>query len=508
MLLAPRDDWLMSLYDELEEITIGQLLAGLRKRRFTAHDVVAEYLKRIDELDRSGPVLNTITEVSSTVLREADELDRHLAKTGTFQGLLHGVPLIIKDQLETARLRTTFGSVRAKDYVPDHDATAVALLRKAGALILAKSTLPDFATSWFSTSSVSGVTKNPYALERDAGGSSSGSAAAVAANLGAAAIGGDTGGSIRLPASFNCVVGLRPTVGLVSTAGASSFRSGSDTIGPIARTVEDVARLLDVLARPDWRDPLTALTEGHRRSRADSYLDFTTADGRGAGGGQVIKVGLVTSLIPVNGPDAAPIRAVVDTAAASLRAAGADVIDLDLPDLLDRVRLCNAASSLDDMDAFIKSRPGIAAESVGEIYDAGDYHERLTIFKRAVQQSHAPFTAEERLSAEDARQSLREYVAGIVSFGEFDALVYPDVQALPPCHDDIVTGRVDSTEFPTNTILASALRFPAISVPGGFTGDSLPVGLELLGLPFGEGPLLRVAGQVEAIVRGRRKPPL
>ena len=154
----------------------------------------------------------------------------------------------------------------------------------------------------------------------------------------------------------------------------------------------------------------------------------------------------------------------------------------------------------------IKSRPGIAADSIGEIYDAGDYHERLTILERAVQLSRVPSTADVQLSADRAQQSLREYVAGIVSSGAFDTLVYPDVQALPPRHDDIVSGAVDSTEFPSNTILASTLRFPAISVPAGFTEDNLPVGLELLGLPFGEGPLLRVAAQVEAILRARRKP--
>ncbi|HXW81298.1 MAG TPA: amidase [Acidimicrobiales bacterium] len=495
------------LNEELEEITIAQLQAGLRAGTLTAGDLVTGYLERIDRWDKKGPALNTIVEVSATVLREAHELDREFGKTRTFRGPLHGVPVIIKDQLETAGLRTTFGSVRAKDNVPDRDATAVALLKGAGALILAKSTLPDFATSWFSTSSLSGLTKNPYALDRDAGGSSSGSAAAVAANMGLAAIGEDTGGSIRLPASFNNVVGLRPTVGLVSTAGASSFRIGTDTVGPIARTVEDVARLLDVLARVDSRDPLTALAEGHRRSRGTSYLDAARLDG-GAITGRPVKLALVTSLTPGSGPDGVAINDVVEKAVAMLLSAAVDVVPIDLPDILDRVRLSNAGSSMDDIDAFIKSRPGIAADSIGEIYDAGDYHERLTILRRAVELSRLPSTADEQLSADRTRRSLREYVAAIICDGEFDALAYPDVQALPPRHDEIVSGRVDSVEFPTNTVLASALRFPAISVPAGFTGSNLPVGLELLGLPFSEGPLLRVAAQIEAILRGRRKPSL
>jgi amidase len=492
----------VSLYEDVEEITIAQLHAGLREKRFTARDVVAAYLERIQKLDQAGPALNSIIEVSGTVLGEADQLDAQFARTGTFRGPLHGVPVIIKDQLETAGLRTTFGNVRANDNVPDRDATVVELLKDAGALILAKSTLPDFATSWFSTSSVSGLTKNPYALDRDAGGSSSGSAAAVAANLGLAAIGEDTGGSIRLPASFTNVVGLRPTVGLVSTAGASSFSIGTDTIGPMARTVEDVARLLDVLARPDARDPLTALAEGHRRSRIGTYSEAAKADG------QAIRLGLVTSLVPSDSPDAAPIKQVLDTAMAALSASDVDVVELDLPDLLARLRLTNGGSSVEDLNAFIKSRPGIKAESVQEIYDAGDYHERLTIFIRAVEESQVSATAEERLSAERARQSLREYVGDVLASGDFDALIYPDVRALPPLHEDITSGKLDSTEFPTNTILASALRFPAMSLPVGFTGDDLPVGLELLGLPFGEGPLLRAAARLEAVLGARRKPSL
>jgi amidase len=491
----------MSLYDEVEEITIAALQDGLRVRKFTARAVTAAYLERIDRIDQEGPELNALIDVSETVLREADDLDSYLELTGSFRGPLHGVTVILKDQIETAGLRTTYGSVRAQHNVPDRDATVVDLLKRAGALILAKSTLPDFATSWFSTSSVSGLTKNPYALDRDPGGSSSGTAAAVAANLGLVGIGEDTGGSIRLPASFTNLVGVRPTVGLVSTAGVSSFLVGADTIGPITRTVEDAARILDVLSCADPADPLTALVDGHRRSLTGSYADAARPDH-----GDVITLGLVTSLLPTGADDAPLITETLEAAIGRLRAGNVDVVDVALPGLLDRLGRADRAIPLDDLNAFIKSRPGITADSIEEICAAGDYHQRLTILERAVEGSGVVLPAEDRLASEEAIRSLSLEIAGLLSDRKLDALIYPDVQALPPLHEAIISGQLDSTQFPTNTVLASILRFPAISVPAGFTRTGLPVGLELLGLPLAEGPLLHVAARIESLVGARRTP--
>jgi Asp-tRNA(Asn)/Glu-tRNA(Gln) amidotransferase A subunit family amidase len=489
------------LYDEVEEITIAKLHEGFRERRFTARAIASAYLERIQAIDRQGPGLNAITEVSGTVLREAEDLDAYFERTGSFRGPLHGVTVIIKDQIETAGLRTTYGSTRAKDNIPERDATVVDLLKGAGALILAKSTLPDFATSWFSTSSVSGLTKNPYALDRDPGGSSSGTAAAVAANLGLVGIGEDTGGSIRLPASFTNLIGIRPTVGLVSTAGVSSFIVGTDTIGPMTRTVEDAARILDVLSRADPADPLTALVDGHRKSRLGTYVQAARQDQH-----EALSLGLVTSLLPTGSDEASLITQTLDAAVERLRAGNVSVVEVELPGVLDRLRLTGRATSLNDLNAFIKSRPGITAGSIEEIYEAGDYHNRLTILERAVEQADFPLSAEDRLASEEARRALTREIAGLLSDRKLDALIYPDVQALPPLHEAIISGELDSTQFPTNTLLASGLRFPAISVPAGFTRTGLPVGLELLGLPLGEGPLLRAAARVESVVGGRQKP--
>jgi amidase len=491
----------VSLYDEIEEITIAKLHEGFLERRFTARAITSAYLDRIQTIDKVNPGLNAIIDVSETVLQEAEDLDGYFERTGSFRGPLHGVTVIVKDQIETAGLRTTYGSIRARDSIPDRDATVVELLKEAGALILAKSTLPDFATSWFSTSSVSGLTKNPYALDRDPGGSSSGTAAAVAANLGLVGIGEDTGGSIRLPASFTNLVGIRPTVGLVSTAGVSSFVVGIDTIGPITRTVEDAARILDVISRADPADPLTALVDGHRKSRIETYAEAAHQDQ-----GEVISLGIVRSLFPTGTGDSLLITQTLDAAIGRLRAGNVDVVEVELPGVLDRLRLAGRATSLGDLNAFIKSRPGIAADSVEEIYEAGDYHNRLTILERAVETSGLQLSAEDQLADEETRRALTNEIAGLLIDQKLDALIYPDVQALPPLHEAITSGELDSTQFPTNTMLASALRFPAISVPAGFTRTGLPVGLELLGLPLGEGPLIHAAARIESLVGGRQKP--
>jgi amidase len=196
--------------------------------------------------------------VNQNALAEADRLDDFLSRSRTFVGPLHGIPVVVKDQAETKGVVTTFGSIALDGYIPQEDATVIAKLKEAGAIILAKSTMPDFATSGFGFSSKSGETKNPYVLERDPGGSSSGTGAAVAANLATVGIGEDTGGSIRAPASFNNLIGVRVTPGLISRTGMSPLVVFQDTAGPMTRTVTDAAILLDAMVGYDPRDPYTA----------------------------------------------------------------------------------------------------------------------------------------------------------------------------------------------------------------------------------------------------------
>lgn len=286
------------------------------------------YLDRIEALDRNGPKLNSVVEISPRALTDADELDAQFQKSGKLSGPLHGVTVLVKDQIEVGGMPTSYGSEVAATFVPENDSTAVAKLRAAGAVVLGTTTMPDFATSWFSTSSRSGVTKNPYDLTRDPGGSSSGSAAAIAANLATVGIGGDTGGSIRLPASFCNLVGLRVTPGLISRAGMSSLVVPQDTPGPMTRTVEDAARVLDALVGYDPEDAFTSVNRiaGHTGSFTDG-LDRSTMAGK--------KIGVLREAFgDSSDPDGARVNVVMQDALAKIEAAGGEVIDVHVNDLM------------------------------------------------------------------------------------------------------------------------------------------------------------------------------
>ncbi|MSR13662.1 MAG: amidase [Gammaproteobacteria bacterium] len=224
---------------ELDETTISGIHRALRAHKISARELVECYLQRIKALDQKGPRLNSIVRVNPQATAQAIALDKAFARTGKLQGPLHGIPFIVKDNIETSELPTTFGSIAFANYQPKTDAMVIRKLREAGAIVLAKSTLPDFATSWWAYSSMSGETRNPYDLTRDPGGSSAGTGAAVAANLGAVGLGSDCGGSIRLPASCNNLVGIRSTPGLVSRDGVSMLVFPQDTVGPMTRTVRD-----------------------------------------------------------------------------------------------------------------------------------------------------------------------------------------------------------------------------------------------------------------------------
>jgi amidase len=251
---------------------------------------------------------------SDAAAGRARELDDELARTGRLAGPLHGIPVALKDNIETADLPTTFGSIAMQGYRPPDDATVTRRLREAGAIVLAKTTLPDWASSWFSYSSVSGDTRNPYDHDRDPGGSSSGTGAAVAANLAAVGLGTDCGGSVRVPSSFCNLVGVRSTPGLVPRTGTSYLVIPQDTVGPMTRTVTDAARLMDVLAGYDPADPYSVAATVARRERP-------YADGLDAGALRGARIGVVTNALG----DDPGVTAVVRAAVEALGAAGATV---------------------------------------------------------------------------------------------------------------------------------------------------------------------------------------
>ena len=258
------------------ECTVAQVHQAMLDGKLTCRELTEAYLARIQSYDQQGPALNAIIAINPQALEESERLDRQLRETGALSGPLHGIPVLLKDNVGTCDMPTTAGSRSLEGFVPSEDAFLTKRLRQAGALILAKTNLHEFAIWGETISSILGQTRNPYDLTRTPGGSSGGTGAAIAANMGLIGIGTDTINSIRSPSSANSLVGIRPTLGLVSRSGIVPYSMTQDTAGPICRTVEDAVRTLDVIAGYDRKDAKTAWCVDRK---PESYLNFLNPDG-------------------------------------------------------------------------------------------------------------------------------------------------------------------------------------------------------------------------------------
>ncbi|WP_433555353.1 amidase [Pseudonocardia xinjiangensis] len=486
-----------------EEITTAGFHDQLRAGTTTSADLVRWYLQRIADLDAAGPRIGAVVTVNRNALADAEALDAEFAATGKFRGPLHGVPVLVKDQAETAGIRTSFGSALFADYVPEQDATVVSQLRAAGAVVLAKTAMCDFAAGWFSFSSRTDHTKNPYALAHEIGGSSSGTAAGLAANLGLLGVAEDTGGSVRVPGSFANLFGLRPTTGLVSRTGFSPLVHFQDTPGPLCRTVGDVAVLLDAMVGYDPADPFTAVAP--RATEPGGYaaaLAGATLSG--------VRVGVLADAFGVR-PESRPVNDLVRAAVGELRAAGAEVVDgLEVPGLQNWIRGTSLYSlqSKEDITAFLAARPTAPVHSFDEIYASGMFHALTDLIGDI---ANGPLVAADgpdyhrmRLRQEEFRRVLLHLMAG----AGVDVLVYPTVQVPPPSRQELADLRWTALTFPTNTVIASQSSLPAMTVPVGLTAAGLPVGMDVLGRPFAETQLLRFAKAWEEHAQPRRAPVL
>ncbi len=484
---------------KLEETTIAKIHTALRAGEVTCVDLVEGYLARIETYDRGGPTINAIVTVNPHARDEAARLDAEFAASGRLSGPLHGVPIVVKDQVETAGLMTTFGSIALDGYLPETDATAITKLRAAGAIILAKTTLPDFATSWFGYSSKSGTTRNPYDLGHDPGGSSGGTGAAVAANLGAIGLGSDTGGSIRLPSSFDNLVGLKVTPGLISRAGMSPLVVFQDSAGPMCRTVTDAAKLLEVLVGFDPADPYTATAAIAGEIKYTALLSRTALSG--------VRVGVVREVFGDNAdPQAAAVNALIEDALATFASAGATLVDIALPDLqyyIERSSLY-IARSRHDIDRFLAARPGLPMKNLKEIIGAKKYHPKLDLLVALVEGPEDPDSDPEYYQRYTAREQFQRVVINEMAKAGATALVFPTSQMPSPSRAELDADKWPTLDFPTNTLIAAQTWMPAVSVPAGFTPDGLPVGLEIVGLPYREADILSLAYAYEQLSRHRR----
>jgi len=483
------------------EATILEIHEAMRTGSLTCEELVRQYCDRIGAYDADGPALNAIITVNPTAKERAAELDRQFDENGLV-GPLHGIPVLVKDQAQTAEMVTTFGSEAFAEFVPDKDATIIRQLKAAGAIILGKTNMPDWAAGFVGYSSVAGQTKNPYALDRDSGGSSAGTGAAIAANLGAIGVGEDTGGSIRVPASCCNLFGMRVTTGLISRAGLSPLVERMDTAGPMARTVGDLARLLDVLRR---FDPLDERTGATKLAGTEPYTD--ALDGAGLDGA---RLGVLRDVFGDDAnPAAAPVNEVVNDALATMDDAGAVLVDpVTIPEIearLDRSSL-HELRPKHDINTFLEGLANPPVESVAELHRTGMYHEALELFETIVDAPEEPTAEPEYWEAVSAQESLREAIVYLLAEQDLDALVFPDVQVVPPRYEALHSGAVTREDYTVNTIISSQSACPSISMPAGFTDEGLPVGVELLGAPYSEPRLVELASGFETQADTRRSP--
>ena len=364
---------------------------------------------------------------------------------------------MLKDNINTHDMPTAYGSVAMKGYRPKQDATVAHRLRDAGAVIIAKTTLPDWATSWFSYSSLTNETRNPYDTNRDPGGSSSGTGAAVAANLAAVGLGTDCGGSIRLPASFCNLVGVRSTPGVIPRTGTSYLVIPQDTVGPMARTVADAAK---VYARD--RGLSTPRTPTARRRSRPAPATSRPRRSRAR------RIGLVTNALG----DDPGVTACINQAVQDIEQAGAHVDEVEIPDLFDLIVATSMYTdrSKHDLDLFLSELEDPPISSLEEAYDNGQYDKRLDLMDAIMDGPAEPDEDPEYLKRFAARHEFTLVVENVLA--RHDAIVYPSVQVPPPTME----GRKDWTTLtlPTNTLIASQTWLPAITVPAGFTPDECP----------------------------------
>ena len=498
---------------EIEEASVADLQAAYKDHRLTVRQVVEAHLARIAAYDKQGPIINSLVTVNGKALAEADAQDAWLSShPGKLNGSLFGIPVIVKDNIDVAGMPMTSGFQGWKNYFPPTDAPLAAKIKAAGGIIIGKASLSEFARGGGDNinSVVSGFARNPYNTAYATGGSSGGTAAGLASSFGVVGIGTDTGGSVRMPSAHNALVGLRPTVGLVSRTGVVPLDSNRDTAGPMARSVRDMAVLLDVIVGPDAQDAATARSKGHI---AVSYQAFLKKDGL-----QGVRLGVLRQVFNSKVTDPL-IVAHFEKTLAELRAQGAEIIDpITVPELDTIPRPPQTAARFKhDLTQFIAKHPGIPYPSVQAIADSKLVH---PLHQQGMEQAAAALPQDQDpATLEGAKNEalLREAFLKAMNAANVEALVFPTWAQLPALNGDRNTQIADDPQpapnaAPTHlgstlTYVGSFLQWPAISVPNGYLGEGLPVGLQILSRPWDEAKLVQYAYAYEQATRYRRPPP-
>src|ERR1700716_1757233 len=501
LLFVPLADCAPDRSFHLMETSIADIHNAMLAGTLTCHNLVQQYLDRIHAYDQQGPAVNSMLYINPASLKQADAFDQDFRRTHKLKPL-GCIPIVLKDNFDTADMPTTAGSLMLKGAQPEKDAFAVKRLRDAGAIILGKANLQEFASGGISVSSLGGQVKNPYDLTRTPGGSSGGTGAAVAANFAAAGTGSDTGGSIRSPASATSLVGLRPTRGLISRDGIVPVSFTQDTIGPMTRTVADTAAVLDAMVGYDPNDPVTALSVGNIPK---TYTAFLQNGLKGA------RLGVLANLFG-SGPEYEEVNKVIAKAIDALKQQGAVIIPLEdagleTGTLTAKFRL-NEPEFKAALNHYLQQQGShVPVHSLEEIIASGQYHKPTLekFFAAAQSYEDGPNSADYK----DRRMRMDEIkieVADLMAKNNLDALVYP--------HQKCLVLPIGTTfQKDRNGKVAALAGFPAIEIPAGFstpTADApigVPVGMEFLGRAWAEPELIKLAFGFEQATH-LRKPPV
>lgn len=482
---------------DVVETSIAEIHQAMRDGRLTARQLVEAYIERIEAYDKRGPALNAIIEINPRALERADELDAAFEVSG-FTGPLHGIPMIVKDNYDFAGMSTSAGSASLADSMPPDDAFQVRRIRAAGAIVLAKSNMAEFAFSPNETlgSRIPGFTRNPYATNRVPAGSSGGTAASVAASMGVVGLGTDTGNSIRGPSAHNALVGIRSTIGLTSRDGIVPLYFSHDIGGPMARSVADAVAVFDVIAGTDPADPTTVEADERRAADYNEFLD--------AGALASARIGVVRQIVDREDGDPR-VRDVFEQALEDLRAAGADIVDpVVIPMLDERVQFWCSRFRYDINNYLATLGPDAPVKTLTQIVASGDYDRTVRDrLRRALEESLDD--ADLRCAEQTAnRGRFAEQVSGIIADNELDALVFPTWANVPRLIGDLRSPGGDNSQ-----VLSPQTGFPAITVPMGWIeegGEQLPAGLQILGDAWSEPRLIAIAYAYEQATRHRRAP--
>jgi Asp-tRNA(Asn)/Glu-tRNA(Gln) amidotransferase A subunit family amidase len=462
----------------------------------TARGVVEKHLARIAAYDRRGPALWSLISINTNALLEADELDAKFRDTGRLVGPLHGIPVLVKDNIDVAGMETTGGTATLKGWKPLSDATIIRKLTDAGAIILAKTTMSELARGGIDSinSVLPGFARNPYNTAHATGGSSGGTGSALAANFGVIGLGSDTWGSIRNPSNNSAIVGLRPSWAIVSRAGMIGLYSARDVAGPMARTVADLAAMLDVIVGVDPADPATHGTEDKVPPSFKAFLKTGGLKGK--------RIGVLRQAFPDKTSDP-EVLGLIARAVRDLAAAGATIVDpLTIPEFDQHPPKPHPKSETRRaMEAYLaKTGPGFP-KTLADILASGKFHPLHESMFQTTAVAPKPEDDPVVAQLEHDEVLMREAYLRAMAAAQVDCLMTPGAG-----HPPKLNGDRNTTPAGSCTWIASGLHWPALIVPMGFTYEDLPSGLQFIGRPFSDALLIEMGYAYEQATKHRRPP--